>query len=232
MIDLVIFGAGGLGQMVYDILHAARGIHVVGFLDSDRRLHGTKVGPMRVIGGLESIDTLRRRGVSHAVVAIGDNPIRVEIAEAIRAKRMELASAIHPAASLSIHAAVGAHVIIGPRATLCVHSRVSEHAVVGAGCIIEHDGVVGRGAFLHPAVRLAGTVTVEAYATLGIGCTVIPGRRIGAGAFVAPGSIVIRDVPTGGRVGGVPAAALAPEPSRFRAAAELAAGVSAGDFRR
>ncbi|TWT43684.1 putative acetyltransferase EpsM [Phycisphaerae bacterium RAS1] len=232
MIDLVIFGAGGLGQMVFDILHAARGIHVVGFLDSDRSLHGSTVGAVRVIGGLESIDTLRRRGVSHAVVAIGDNPTRVEIADAIRARRLELASAVHPAASISIHAEIGAHVIIGPRATLCVHARVAEHAVIGAGCIVEHEGSVGRGSFLHPAVRLAGAVTVEAYVTLGIGCTVIPGRRIAAGARVEPGSIVIRDVSTGGHVGGIPAAPLPAPASRFRAAAEVGGRVSTGVFRR
>ena len=87
--------------------------------------------------------------------------------------------------------------------SICVHARIGAH-VVSAGSIIEHDNFIGRGVFLHPAVRLAGTVIVEDLATLGIGACVIPGRRIGRGALVQPGAVIIADVAPGAMVAGVP----------------------------
>jgi acetyltransferase-like isoleucine patch superfamily enzyme len=58
-------------------------------------------------------------------------------------------------------------------------------------------------------------VSVEDYATLGIGACVIQGRRIGRGAHVEPGAVVIKDVPAGATVGGVPATMERPVASRF-----------------
>ena len=128
----------------------------------------------------------------------------VAIASQLAARGFQLVSAIHPLVSISPTALVGDHVIIGPRVSICVHARIGAHTVVSAGSIIEHDNFIGRGVFLHPAVRLAGTVIVEDLATLGIGACVIPGRRIGRGALVQPGAVIIADVAPGAMVAGVP----------------------------
>lgn len=203
--DVVIYGAGGFGAEVQDILRQGTRYRPIAYLDSDSTLHGRLIGGLRVVGGLSHAPALCQAGVHAVVVAIGDNATRAACAETLELHGMTLISAIHPLASISPSAHLANHVIIGPRAILCVHARVGRHAVLSAGAIAEHDNSIGVGAFLGPAVRLAGTVTIEDFARLEIGATVIPGRKVGRGALVEAGAVVIRDVPPNRSVAGVPA---------------------------
>jgi UDP-perosamine 4-acetyltransferase len=214
-LDVAIYGAGGLGSVVQDILAQGTQYRPVVFLDSDPARHGQELLGMPVRGGLEQLDALRAAGVTRVVVAIGDNITRATLAETLAERGMTLVSAIHPLASISPSARLAPHVIVGPRTTICVHARIGPHCVLSAGAIAEHDNVLGRGVFLHPAVRLAGGVTVADFATIGIGASVIPGRKVGAGAYVEPGAVVIRDVPAEVAVGGVPASSAGSTGSRF-----------------
>jgi UDP-perosamine 4-acetyltransferase len=214
MEDAVIYGAGGLGGLVHDILQQAGLYRAVAFLDSDPVKAGVFSG-LPVLRGPHELPRFWKQGVRKAIVAIGDGVTRVSLAETLAARGFDLISAIHPLASIAPSAKLGAHVIIGPRATICVHGRIGAHCVISAGAIAEHDNVLGKGVFLEPAVRLAGGVLVGDFAVVGIGAAVIPGRRIGAGARIEPGAVVIRDVPPRRVVGGVPANSAAIPPSRF-----------------
>ena len=205
MPDVVIFGAGGLGRMVLDTLRQSRRYRPVAFLDNDAALHGTAVDGLEVVGGLEKVAEFIAAGVAGGVVAIGDSPTRVALAEKLRQRGLPLISAIHPLANISPTARLDEHLIIGARVSISVHARIGAHSVLSAGSIVEHDNIIGRGAFLYPAVRLAGGVFVDDLATLGIGACVIPGRSVGREAYVEPGAVVIRDVAPGTTVGGVPA---------------------------
>ncbi len=207
--DIAIYGAGGLGRLVLDIVNQADRFRVVAFLDSDTSRVGSEIDGIGVLGGLELAALLCRKGVRRMIVAIGENHTRVRVAGELCTRGGRLVSAVHPLATIAPTAKLGEHVIVGARAIVCVHATVADHSVLSAGAIIEHDNRIGAGAFLHPAVRLAGNVTVEEYATLGIGACVIQGRRIGRGAVVHPGAVVIRDVPPGMTVSGAPARMLA-----------------------
>ena len=215
MQQVVIYGAGGLGRVVQDLIVQQSVCRAIGYLDSAAGLAGQTLDGLPVFGGLEQLQRLRWQGVTHAIVAIGDNAARVRVARQLVARGLRLASAIHPLASIAPSARVGEHVIIGARVNVCVHSTIAEHAVLMTGANVDHDNVIERGAFLHTAVRLAGGVRVGEGAVLEIGASVIPGRTIGAHARVSAGSIVIEDVPAHTIVSGAPARLTSP--SRFAA---------------
>ncbi len=212
---VAIYGAGGLGRSVHDILLHDRCYEPVAYLDSDRRLWNTTIDGLPVRGDLATLPRLAGEGVRGVVVAIGDNPTRVRLAERVRATGLELVSAIHPLATIAPSARLGRHLIIGPRALICVHAELADHCVVLSGAIVEHDNHLEAGVLLHPAARLAGGVHVGRLATLGIGACVIPYRTIGPQARVAPGAVVIRDVLPGDHVAGVPAQRILGQRSRF-----------------
>ncbi|MCG3129022.1 MAG: UDP-N-acetylbacillosamine N-acetyltransferase [Phycisphaerae bacterium] len=214
MARFAVYGSGGLGQVVRDILQSAHPGCRVSFFDSDSARHGTRVGGVRIVGGFEALVAV----IEHfdgVVVAIGDNRQRLAMARRLSAAGVRLVSAIHPSASIAATAALEPHVVIGPRATLCVGARMASHAILSAGCVVDHDGVVGEAAHIHAAARLAGGVELGAGVTVGVGACIIQYKRIGDEAVVQPGAVVIRDVGAGEVVGGVPAEGVVAHGSRF-----------------
>jgi len=75
---------------------------------------------------------------------------------------------------------------------------VGDHAIIG------YDATLLCHEFLQDEYRL-GEVVVGERAMIGAGATVLPGVEIGDGAQVAANSLVVRDVPPGATVAGVPA---------------------------
>jgi len=215
MTEVAIFGAGGLGCLVHDILLQGQRFRPVVLLDSDPTKHGQTIDRLKVRGGIEQVPALRRAGVTAAIVAIGENHTRVRLASMLQRQGMRLISAIHPLASIAPSAHLGEHLIIGARSIVCVHALIGDHCVLSTGAIVEHDNHLGIGVFLHPAVRLAGGVRVDDYATVGIGSCIIPYRSVGREARVEPGGVVIRDVLPNTTVRGVPATRPSPAGTRF-----------------
>ncbi len=70
---------------------------------------------------------------------------------------------------------------------------------------VDHEVSIGAFAHIAPGASLAGYVTVGDGALVGVGASVTPGRTIGAWSTVGAGSAVVRDVPPGATVAGVPA---------------------------
>lgn len=215
MTRFAVYGCGGLGQVVRDILLNAHPGCRVEFFDSDPRFHGTRVAGARVVGGFEALVGVVLRHCAGVVVAIGDNRQRVAMAQRLTAAGVRLVSAVHPSASIAGSASLDSHVIVGPRATVCVGARVASHAILSAGCVVDHDGAVGEASHVHAAARLAGGVRLGERVTIGVGACVIQYKHIGDDAVVQPGAVVIRDVAAGEVVGGVPAECVVSSGSRF-----------------
>jgi acetyltransferase-like isoleucine patch superfamily enzyme len=83
---------------------------------------------------------------------------------------------------------------IGNRVTLSMRVSVLTHTHTGdAQC-------AGR-----RRIEIRAPVTISDDVYVGAGATILPGITIGRGAVVAAGAVVVRDVPEGSIVGGVPA---------------------------
>lgn len=201
---VVIFGCGGLGRLVQDILVQSARYVPIAYLDSDAQKHGRLVDGLPVCGGIDDVAELSEDRRISFVVAVGENCARVNLARQITERGGRLASAIHPSASLSSMARMGEHMIVGARATVCVNSSVGAHSILSAGSIIDHDSHVGIGVHIHPAVRIAGGVTIEDFVTLEIGACVIPDLLLKRGATARAGAVVIRNVDAHQTIDGMP----------------------------
>lgn len=219
MADIIIFGAGGHGRVVLDILHRASQHKPIGFLDNNRRLHGRRIDGLPVLGGTDELPELHKRGITHAIIAIGDNGIRRSLARTLEEHDFEIACAVHPSAQLASSVTIGRGVVISAGALVCAHCQIGDYAILNTGCIVDHESMIGTATHICPGVRLAGHVTIESGAFVGIGATVIQNIRIGFEAVVGAGSVVVHDVPPMTTVVGVPAHSVkdAPSPDEFAA---------------
>ena len=109
MMNVAIFGCGGLGQMTQDVLVQAGRYRPVAFLDSDPTKHAREIDGVPVVGGLESLTSTIDGGVHGVIVAIGDNRTRVAIATEIQSRGVRLVGAVHPLASISPSARIAQH---------------------------------------------------------------------------------------------------------------------------
>ena len=202
---IVIIGAGGHGRVVLDILRNNHQFEVAGFLDTDARLHKSRVDGIEVLGDFSLITTLHELAIEGAIVAIGDNSIRRRYAELIEQAEVPLVSAIHPSANIARTAHIGKNVVIAQGVNICPHAQVADSAICNTGSIVEHECRISQGAHICPGVRLAGHVLVEPGAFVGIGATVIQNLKIGECAVVGAGAVVVGDVPAYTTVVGMPA---------------------------
>lgn len=213
MDQVVILGAGGHGRVVLDILMQAGNHRPVAFLDNNKRLHGRRIDGIPVRGGIDALSTLRAEGVRQAIIAIGDNGVRRDIARIVESANFELINAIHPSARLANNVTLGRGIVIAAGATVCAHAQIGDYAILNTGCIVDHESMIGMATHVCPGVRLAGHVVVESGAFVGIGATVIQNVRIGFESIVGAGAVVIKDVPPLTTVVGVPAREIKDAPS-------------------
>lgn len=205
-------GAGGHAKVLLEALQMRGDVDVVGLLDADRELHGTTVLGVKVLGGDELLDKLRREGVTHAFIGVGgtrDNTPRRRLYDIGRNAGLKFLDVIHPSAVVSPSATLGEGVAICPGAIVGAGARLGDDVIVNSGAIVEHDCLVANHSHIASGAVLAGGVVVGESAHVGAGASVRQGVRIGRAAIVAMGAAVITDVPDGVTVAGVPAKPIA-----------------------
>jgi sugar O-acyltransferase (sialic acid O-acetyltransferase NeuD family) len=204
---LVIVGAGGHGREALDIVEAINASSVptfefLGFLDDDvaardavtRRGHSILGAP----------DMLREIDAMY-VIAIAVPAARRRIDQKLVAWGRKAATLMHPSATFGSDIRLAPGAIIAAGARLTTNCSVGRHFHANVNAVLSHDCAVGDYVTLSPGAQISGSVTLEDDVTVGANATVIQGLQIGLGGYVAAGAAVIRDVPAGTTVAGVPA---------------------------
>ncbi|MFQ5715107.1 MAG: TIGR03013 family XrtA/PEP-CTERM system glycosyltransferase [Candidatus Scalinduaceae bacterium] len=91
--NVIIIGAGGAGQTMYDLINGNSDYRIIGFLDDDPELRGVCVVQHRILGDCSRlIDMANRKEIDVAVIAVthGKKPELYRNALAIKMKGIEV----------------------------------------------------------------------------------------------------------------------------------------------
>ena len=197
--SLVIFGAGGLGKSIIDLVRLDERLEALCVVDDDPEA-GAAVLDVQVAGTRAVLPLLRERGAelaANGVGAIGKISTRVAIFELLREHGFTMPPLVDSSAYVASSARLAEGVHVFANAAVCADADIAVDAIVNTGAIVSHDCAVGAHTHIAPGAMLAGHVAIGARTLLGMGVTTAVGVTIGDDVIVGNGAVVNADVPDG-----------------------------------
>ncbi|WP_445006044.1 acetyltransferase [Halomonas mongoliensis] len=203
---LAILGASGHGKVVADTALAAGCAEIVFFDDAWPQLKANGCWP--VVGTTRDL-LARVSEFDGVVVGIGNNRTRLAKHLELSAAGARMATIVHPQATVSRFATLGAGSVVFAGAVIQVDCQLGEACIVNTHAAVDHDCQLADGVHICPGVAMAGLVHVGEASWVGIGASVKQLVRIGRDAMVGAGAAVLADVDDADCVVGVPARSIA-----------------------
>lgn len=199
---------GGMGRetawLVERINEKKATWNLLGFVDDNESIRGTKINGYPVLGGCAC---LTEYADAYLVCAVGASKIRKKIIDKINSllERPQYAILIDPAVEMSKLVSVGEGTIICARSVVTVNVAVGCHVLINTACTIGHDAVLHDFVTFYPGVNISGNTEMMECVELGTGTQVIQGKTIGESAIVGASAVVIKDIPAKCTAVGCPA---------------------------
>ncbi len=207
MEDLVIYGCGGLGkvieQIVFDINHSEPQWNLLGYVDDDQSKHGQIIAGYPVLGGLDFF-----KSKFYGLVAIGfSNPEqRQQCSEKLASVGIiDYPTLIHPQAWISRRVRIGHGTVIYPGVYIDVDVTIGTHNILNKLCTVGHDSRFGNFVTAAPGVNFGGNIKIGNGCDFGINSATVQGITVGEWATIGGGAIVTNDIPSHCTAVGIPA---------------------------
>lgn len=203
----VIIGAGKYGEVYLSYLKET-GEEIVGFLDDDLSLLQTKIFGVPVLGTTSALPYLKEQyGIESIYCPIGNNRVRVRYLNNARELGYLTPNFIHHEAKISPEVVIANEgVYILGNTYIMPHVVICRDVMISVSANIIHHTTLESGVFVSNGVNLGASLVAKEYSYIGMGATIMTGVGIvGKDCLVGAGAVVIKDVPDGAVVAGVPA---------------------------
>ena len=130
--NLLIFGAGGYGQVVKELAVETGKFNKIEFIDDNNPLAISKVS--------ESEKYLKE--FSCAIIAIGNPEVRQKIYNEIKQIGFEIVNIMSDKSYVSSSAKIGKGCVIEPFVTVNANSTIGNSVILCAGSVVGHNSVV------------------------------------------------------------------------------------------
>ncbi len=208
MRDLMVIGASGTGREILDLVEDLNAIsaqwRVCGILDDEADNQGREIHGIPVLGPVD-FACGRSEALAIGIASSGNRGARPGIMARLGCDIGRFPTLVHPSASVSRRARIGAGVIVLNNAVIGSEAEIGDFSVIFPNATIGHDSRLGAGVTVGPGAGVSGFVTVGDGAYLGSGCRIRERTQIGGKALVGIGAVVLGDVGPGHVVFGNPA---------------------------
>lgn len=203
----IIIGCGKYGEVYFAYLRES-GIKIVGFLDDDPQYEGTTICGVPVLGKIAELPRIKdEHNVTSVYCPLGNNKLRVKFLDFARELGLETPNYIHPSV------VIAPEVKIAPQGVYILQStqimpfvKIDKDVMISIGANIIHHTYLEQGVFVSNGVNLGASLIAKKYAYIGMGSTVMTGvKELGEDCLIGAGAVVIRNVPDGAVMAGVPA---------------------------
>ena len=209
--NVAIIGAGGHAKVVYDAILSAEQHEVIGFVDDNVDLIGTKLYGLPIVGNIADLDS-----VEGYIIAIGNNTVRQQkvafysqspLTKGVRGLSHGYVpiTVIHPRAVIAPTAQIGEGAVVFANVVVNPEAQIGKHVILYTACTIDHECDIADYAYISPGCNVGGQVKIETGAFLGIGAVVLPRITVGAWSIIGAGAVVTKDIPAHVTAVGVPA---------------------------
>jgi acetyltransferase EpsM len=201
-IGIVIYGGGGHGKSVIELVRSLGTYQIRGIID-DGLNPGDTVMDVPVLGGKEILPELYEAGVrlaTNAVGGIGDITSRVMVFQHLIDAGFVSPALIHPSAVVEPSSFISPGVQIFPNAYIGSEVKLGFGVIVNTGAVVSHECNLDDFANISPGALLAGGVQVGSKSLIGMGVTINLGVKIGNNARVGNSATVNSDIPPDGMV--------------------------------
>ena len=209
--ELIVVGAGGFGRETLDVIEAMRlaepgKIRLLGVVDdapTDRNIGLLTARGIPLLGKLEALVT-QPQEVQY-LIGIGSPSVRAAVAKRLDASQHQAFIAIHPAAIVGSMSRIGPGSIICGGAQVSTNVTMGRHTHINAGSLIGHDTYLQDWVSINPGAVVSGDVRIGPRTLVGANATILQGLTLERDVVVGASACVVRDVPSGLTVKGVPA---------------------------
>ncbi len=125
---------------------------------------------------------------------VGINHIRAKLYKKCIENNLEIATLIHPEATISDSTVLGEGSVVMAGAVINPDAKIGKCCILNTSSVIEHDNIIGDFVHISPQVACAGDVKVGMYTHIGIGSCIIQGITIGHDTIIGAGSIVVQNI--------------------------------------
>ena len=192
---IFVYGAGGHGKVVADILISKNESEFAGYVDDRKELSDAKVIRFPVLGGGQWLRQEVLNSPIAVALGVGECRSRQLLAERCSRWEIEILTRLHPGGTVSQTAQLGRGTVVMAGAIIKPDARVGVGVIVNSGAVVEHDVEIGDYAHVAPRAVMGGASHLGAFSHLGLGAVVLQCVHIGSHTMVGAGAVVVENLP-------------------------------------
>ena len=185
------------GMQVLDILLNNPLINVVGFVDDDPSLAGTRIWGIPILDTFNNIESLwNNKKFDSAIIGYSTTvAIRKKLFDKCVSLGIPMVNAIDPSARINRACALGQGNVICSHVHVGIATVLGNNNVVSANSSIDHHNKWGSHILIGPNCVTSGDVEIEDEVRFGMGIFVQPQLKLGKGSVVSSGGVLTTSVP-------------------------------------